>query len=604
MQINEGESKMSNKDKKPRLNEKGAAKYFETAAGSMPSDQIYREVVVNAMESCEKAKKRDKNFKGIIKCGTDPNFPGKYTTADNGIGMKKDRMPDLIINLAETEEQSKNGNFGAGNKVAGFANNKHGMIYSSKHYSEDEGSRCRVYFNPEDNYAVKHYPEYNSCSVPLDLEELHPLIKEHKQGTAVTLCGNSENENTLLPPHNFFKGSLLGESRGGIHWNVCYLNTKFFEIPDFLNISVEVFRESEGPRWVPAHGHKYWLDFYSKDKGVMENSMAKFSWWILNPDERGDRRSRSEAFVNGHLAYMHKNEIIKIEYNRTGQKHPLKNWGLSFSYRDIVLIIEPKGFLINSARTTLHKNKIEYSEYTSSYKEYFMENMPESIKKYEAELESKHAKSLFDDDSLIKEARKFLKDIYASHPFGNELSIEVPMLGGMKLNINNESKHKKKTIIPGPNYGEDPVFSGIRNKKGSLLSKPATSNPLPQYYERDDLDKDIWVEYDWYKNHVFLNINCPLIEEYALRAQQINKSIDLKTYKQYAKAVLKEDLQFSIVMLRFKNTHLSEEKKKDLLDNDSLMLTLLNAKQIVERMLNKRKNLVKQENNFLKQKIA
>ena len=60
---------MSNKDKKPQLSEKGAAKHFKTSAATMPSDQIYRELVMNSIEACKKAKKINPDFKGKIMIG-------------------------------------------------------------------------------------------------------------------------------------------------------------------------------------------------------------------------------------------------------------------------------------------------------------------------------------------------------------------------------------------------------------------------------------------------------------------------------------------------------------------------------------------------------
>ena len=68
-----------NKDKKPKLSEKGQAKYFIDAAESTPPDQIYREIAKNSLEACEKMKKLDPNFMGEIRVGEDLTFPGKLT---------------------------------------------------------------------------------------------------------------------------------------------------------------------------------------------------------------------------------------------------------------------------------------------------------------------------------------------------------------------------------------------------------------------------------------------------------------------------------------------------------------------------------------------
>ena len=53
-----------NKDKKPKLSEKGQAKYFIEAAESTPADQIYREIAKNSLEACIRMKKIKPSFKG------------------------------------------------------------------------------------------------------------------------------------------------------------------------------------------------------------------------------------------------------------------------------------------------------------------------------------------------------------------------------------------------------------------------------------------------------------------------------------------------------------------------------------------------------------
>ena len=403
----------------------------------------------------------------------------------------------------------------------------------------------------------------------------------------------TENENTLEPPRQFFSSSLLKDGRKGVHWRSALLNTKFFEIPDFIEIRNEVVR-TDRKNLELIKGHKYYMNMYGIAQGMFENSLAKFHWWILDPEKKDERKSRNEAICQGHLAYLHKNEIISIGFNKKGFKNPLKNWGLTYSAKDVVLIIEPKNFVINTQRTTMHKNNIEYTQYKPNFKEYFMENMPEEIKKYEFSLQEKYSKALFDNDNLIKEARKYLKDIHAGHPWGDEMADSSFMQGGMKLNKNPNTKWKKKTIIPGPNHGKDPVFAGIKNKLGDVKSKPASANPLPKFIERSDMEKDEWVDYSWDKNEVYLNEECPIIEECAARAQE-KKGIDSKTYLTLTKAVISQDLQFSIAMLRFKNTYLSEEKRREILEGDSLMLILLNTKQIVDRVQLLTKNLASQE---------
>ena len=270
-----------NKDKRPKLSERGQAKFFVEAAESTPADQVYREIAKNSLEACAKMKKLNSSYKGEIFVGEDKIYKNKLTITDNGIGMPRDSMSDLIINLSETEEESEHGNKGVGTKISGFANNKEGLIYSSKRHNEDEGSRCRVYFNDNDLFAVEHSDEYNSCTIPLHSSDLPSLIQKYKQGTSLTLMGNSEKENTLNPPTNYEEGSLLRKNRIGIHWLKAYYNTKFFDIPSYIKFEVEIKRKDRTNR-ERVYGHKHWLDHFSEKSGVLNHDSAKIFWWLLS----------------------------------------------------------------------------------------------------------------------------------------------------------------------------------------------------------------------------------------------------------------------------------------------------------------------------------
>ena len=232
-----------NKNKRPKLSAKGSVKFFLNSAESVSACQIYREVAKNSFEAHGKLRKIRPDHKGTVIVKEDENFKNKISIQDNGIGMSKNNISDLIINLSETEEESEHGNYGIGTKVAGFANNKYGLIYTSKRYNEDIGSRCRVYFDETDLFGVQHSDEHNSCTIPVELESLPKLIRDSGHGTSLVLAGNSEKEDTTIAPENFEASSILKGARMGIHWLKAYYNTKFWRIPEYVNFLVEVIRE-------------------------------------------------------------------------------------------------------------------------------------------------------------------------------------------------------------------------------------------------------------------------------------------------------------------------------------------------------------------------
>ena len=63
-----------NKDKKPKLSDKGQAKYFIEAAESTPADQVYREIAKNSLEACARMKKRNLYYQGMGAKGGRPRI--------------------------------------------------------------------------------------------------------------------------------------------------------------------------------------------------------------------------------------------------------------------------------------------------------------------------------------------------------------------------------------------------------------------------------------------------------------------------------------------------------------------------------------------------
>jgi sorbitol-specific phosphotransferase system component IIA len=590
-----------NKDKKPKLSERGQAKYFIDAAESTPADQVYREIAKNSLEACAKMKKINFNFEGEIKVGEDPTFPNKLTIVDNGIGMSKDKISDLIINLSETEEESEHGNKGVGTKISGFANNKDGMIYSSKRYGEEEGSRCRVYFNDNDLFAVEHSDEYNSCTIPLDKDELPELIQKYKSGTSLSLCGNSPDENTLMPPENYEEGSLLRKSRMGIHWLKAYYNTKFFRIPDYIKFMVEIKRESRS-NYERVYGHEHWLNHFADKSGILYHDSADIHWWILS-DTKGKRNSAIDCVMNGQLGFINNDEMIELDFDTTGAKNPLRNWGLPFSCGDVAIIIEPKGFQQDQYRTGLRKKRAPLKNFKSIWKDFFIDNMPHEIKEYEASLAKKFSEKMADDGIFQKEINKWLKDMNFIQAMGDITSQKLPLMGHItttKGNYEGDFNGGSESVDPGKkpksNFGKNLLYAGMKDKKSKHKAMSGKINAMPEvildYSKNND---DLWVWYDYDHNKAYLNGKCRMINYYAKEAFQQNKSLTFTTHKENTLIVLRKILSTHIALTRFGSNNLSEEEKKEILTNDKcLSMVILNPYLIPKEILSMSKHLKQQ----------
>ena len=81
---------------------------------------------------------------------------------------------------------------------------------------------------------------------------------------------------------------------------------------------------------------------------------------------------QSTCLVKSHLGFMHKQEMIRLEWNREGMKCPLKDWGLTFSHKQIVLIVEPLNHTPDEKRVTLFGPEgKEYRELIPMWREEF-----------------------------------------------------------------------------------------------------------------------------------------------------------------------------------------------------------------------------------------
>jgi len=592
-----------NKDKKPKLSERGQAKFFVESAESTPADQVYREVAKNPLEACAKMKKINPNYQGEIHVGEDKIYKNKLTITDNGIGMPRDTMSDLIINLSETEEESEHGNKGVGTKISGFANNKEGLIYSSKRYNEDEGSRCRVYFNDNDLFAVEHSDEYNSCTIPMHLSDLPSLIQKYKQGTSLTLMGNSEKENTLNPPTNYEEGSLLKKSRLGIHWLKAYYNTKFFDIPSYIKFLVEIKRKDRtNPERV--FGHKHWLDHFSEKSGVLNHDSAKIFWWLLS-DKKGKRNSATDCVANGQLGFMNNDEILDLEFDTAGgRKNPLRYWGLPFSCGEVAVIIEPKGFKQDQYRTTLRKNGATIKSFKPMWKDFWKENMPAVVKKNEAHKAQKFSDRMAEDGTFAKNINKWLSGVNFIEELGTEHAEKLLLLGRMvttKGHCQGSFNGGVGGVEPGKQpksiFGKSPLYAGLKNKNEKHKSMQGRANCMPEVHlDTSRSTDDDWAWYDYDSNKAYLNAKCRIIGYYAREAQKQtqNKHV-IETHINHTKFILKRVLATHIAMTRFSSSNLSKEEKKETLENNRcLSVALLNPYLIIPEIVKMSQNIHKQ----------
>tara|TARA_R110002020_G_scaffold293144_1_gene508552 strand:- start:538 stop:2373 length:1836 start_codon:yes stop_codon:yes gene_type:complete len=581
------------------VNVKNMAHIYETMATTMPQDQIYRETVKNSFESGARQRERDPNYKGTVIVRESEHHAGKICVMDDAEGMPKNKILSLTGDLAETLQQSDDGNFGHGTKAAAFANHKYGILYHSL-YVEDKGKGSGVHmeFDGQD-YGARYLDQYQSCILPMEREDFPDLIKDAGHGNMITLMGNSEEENTLNPPEKYEKNSLLGSGRTGVHWLAASLNTKFYEIPDYMTLSVQIKRKDRS-NLETIKGHKYVLNQHSDPdkRGTLDFKIAKIHWWLLGDQRKRD--SRNDCVLNGHLGILHKKEILKIDFNAEGKKNPLKTWGLPFSYKGVAMIVEFKNFHSNLQRTTLHSDaeRLEYTEYLPDLRDLFIQNMPSVLADNEAKMQTEYSRKQMGNESLMKKISQYLKKLFAlEHPTGEaRIDTELPLEGAAPIDqagvyIKRKKRKRKRLHHEGEEFGPDPITIGLKNLEGRKKANPARPNCWPEFKIRSDNTTD--VEYDFDHHKCYLWDNSSIIDEYTRMVEKQTKHIQFKTLRDLTIGVIGDLLCTRIAVTRARD-FLNEDEKRELLANDqALFMILMSPFEIVEKVLEKTKNLSK-----------
>jgi hypothetical protein len=594
MQINKGEKNMKLRAKPTGMNPVQQAKIFETHSKTIKCDQVYREISKNSLEAIEKKRELEPNFKGYIQMGRLdlPGLEDKLSCMDNAIGMPRKRVVDLVNNLAETLEQSADGNFGYGTKPCAYARNKEGIQYQTWRHGEPEGSYVRIHKQPEGFYGAQPFEETNDHRLDLSPEQRPDfIINNGGSGTITSLLGNKVNEDTTKIPDDYSTNSLLCGRITGELWLLAKLNCTYFEIPDYVTFTC---RTSENT-FRQVKGHKYYLDYYSKpeDRGTVNLTGAKLYYWIV---DQGESRAQ-QTMTRGQLSIMHKRELIRIEFDRTGSRNPLRDWGLTFSHKKVVLIIEPLNHQPDEKRMTLHgPDGVEYRDNLPLWKEEFQAKMPKCIFDLEKKLMEKNTQKAMDLTSLFRKISRDLKQNLDSEK-GQEGSFDDfnIMMGGTKnkfgeKNSNTEGEDGKNLK---DKFGKNPYRASIKGEDKRKRTINASLNMCPKVLRRTDMEEGYVLEYNYSLNELSFNLNLKLIDDYL-------KSISPSpVQKDLAKKFLIEDLISNLVTriayIRGRDMGLSEEEKETCLNGPSLLMSIQDKWTIVER-IKKNINTVTKDN--------
>jgi hypothetical protein len=353
----------------------------------------------------------------------------KLSVTDTGVGMTGEEMERYINQLSSSaHEQTLEGNFGVGAKIAAATRNHAGMIYLS--WKDGAGSLIHLWRDPATGqYGLKqierpggsfgHWGRVEDAVKPA-------AIATH--GTKVVLLGNEDEQNTMLAPEG---------SASPSRWVTRYLNTRYFRFP--AGITVKAREGWENPRadtdrnvLRTLHGQKAYLDRHASASGTVELSSAVAHWWVLKNE---DALSQNSGWVasSGHMAALFQDELYEMVTGRSGVAR-LQMFGIIFGYPRVVIYVEPRHdadhqVTSNTSRTALLINSepLPWADWATE----FRQKIPEAIQELMAEVSAgavspDHKQAIRDRLRQIQELFRFSK--YRLSPKGN-LSVDPESIG-------------------------------------------------------------------------------------------------------------------------------------------------------------------------------
>lgn len=482
-------------DKTPvGVNPSGLTQLINNLGRDCLPDQFLREFVKNSIEAIQKTEKG----KGTIVVDVnwvDWHFSDKkmlkISFTDNGTGMSPEQMEKLVSQLASSGDvKSKHINYGVGAKISALSRNPAGLKYES--WQNGKGYMILTYYDETSNtYCLERFKDEHGKYfnyMELDDEVKPQDIKDH--GTRVTLFGKSIEDDTMRLPR---------EVRGTKEfWQLFYLNTRFFDIPNDITLKVRTgyyyelekakFNSKKNSIDDPAKsnclrivkGHKFSLDrntLKKGSKGSVDLSDATAHWWILNPE----RKTNSREFLVGQCGLLKDDEIFDLSY---GSGNQACDFGLIFSFKNVALLIEPNSdYEQDTARRSVvgkDGSALPWEKWQNEFKS----KMPEELVKFEKEAADKLGSNDYTDNlkDKLKDLLKFFKlGKYKKNPGGSIFVTdeEIESESGNVL-LGNNKRQKKITSSPGKKHGEIKEMLSMYEKKSQTKGNRVEADPYPE----------------------------------------------------------------------------------------------------------------------------
>lgn len=373
--------------------------------------QFLRELTQNSIEAIQLTPERTGDIVWDVEWSKF-DLEGVYKLAiiDTGAGMTGEEMVQYINQLSSSiREQSMQGNFGVGAKIAAATRNHDGLVYLS--WAGGQGSMIHLWRDPNSGvYGLRQLelPDGTySHWAPID-DALKPdLIGDH--GTMVVLLGNTSDQDTMRLPAS---SAAMSASR----WIARYLNTRYYRFPAGIRVRAregwEFPRDDKDRNLLRTiTGQGPYLDEHAICNGVVPVTGGVIRWWILK-DESALTQNSGHVASSGHSAVIYQNELYEMESGRAGVAR-LQQFGVFLGYNRVVLYAEPEHsptrmLSSNTARTSLliGGEPLPWADWA----EEFRRAMPDEIRELIADAAAGSRSK--DHEGTIRERLKRFKELY------------------------------------------------------------------------------------------------------------------------------------------------------------------------------------------------
>lgn len=396
--------------------------------------QFLRELTQNSIEGIQRGKGTGEIVWDVDWDTYELTGVFKLSITDNGCGMTGEEMVQYINQLSSSvTEQSHEGNFGVGAKIAAATRNHDGLIYLS--WQEGVGSMIHLWRDPDSgqyglrqqqrpNGTFGHWAHIEDTVKPKE----NPTIEQH--GTKVVLLGNDPEQNTMQAP--------LGAASPS-QWVARYLNTRYFRFPE--GIRVRARQGWESPRadtnnnvLRTLEGQESYLESHAESSGYKALTGATAHWWILK-DEPALTQNSGRIASAGHSAALYRDELYEMLTGRAGTSR-LQQFGVVFGHQRVVIYIEPHGdnehrVSANTARTQLllDQEPLPWADWAAE----FRSDLPVEISTLMEEITAGASQS--DHKAAIRERLKQIRDLfrfsrYRPTPSGDKTMVDGGSPGG------------------------------------------------------------------------------------------------------------------------------------------------------------------------------